>query len=66
MATGVFPAYQKNMEVRKRRKPWALSIQPNFLKFGNSGKWYEHSPNKFPEITETVEFVKCESLNQKF
>ena len=66
MATGVFPAYKKNMEVRKRRKPWAISIQPNFLKFGNSGKWYRHIAEKFPEITETVEFAKYKSLNQKF
>ena len=65
MATGVFPAYQKNMEVRKRNKPWALSIQPNLLKFGNSGKWYRHFAEKFPEITETVEFAKLRITKPK-
>ena len=37
----------------------------NFLKFGNSSKWYRKFLENFPVIPETVEFPKCEPFNQK-
>ena len=38
----------------------------NFPKLWNRSKLYWIFPEKFPEILETVEFLKCKPFNQKF